>query len=146
MKYSIKEMVDYGYTYCGVIPVDEREARFNFFNLNKPVLILRPDNAEYYADCESDFKFKDEVIYGLERSETEIKILEEALDGLRGLKDYLYYDNNGEENPNRPRDLMDCGIIDGEWGVWMQVVKIFGFTDADIEAVIGEYDTEYCDW
>lgn len=143
MKYSIKEMIEYGYEWTGVIPVTHMEAQA-VWNANKPVLILYPDNSEAYIDSEKEFDLhKDTVMYGLERSDTEIKLINNAIAVLSNLVDYLYYDKDGNENEERPNDLMDCGMIDGEWNSWKRVLHLLDFTTEDIRAVVGDFYEEW---
>lgn len=143
MKYSIKEMIEYGYEWTGVIPVTHMEAIGAWIN-DQPVLILYPDNSEAYIHSEKEFDLhKDTVMYGLERSDTEIKLINNAIAVLKDLVDKLYYDAEGNENKNRPNDIMDCGMIDGEWNSWKRVLHLLDFTTEDIRAVVGDFYEEW---
>ena len=132
-RYTYKEMIEYGYKWPGVIPVDCKEA-WKKFTENNPVLILYPNTIESYVDNTHEFfKHKDGVIYGLERNETEVNLIGSAITRLAELKEQLYFcDENGNKNPNRPNDLMDCGMIDAEWEIWIKVLNIIGFSIEDI--------------
>ena len=107
----IKKMIEYGYKYIGVIPVDNYKIAYKeYANNNKPVLILYPDNTEAYVEDSSDFfRLKDTVMYGLERSIKETRVIIKAI-----------------------RDLEKPGGTD--------VLSVLGFSDEEIEIMMKEAD------
>ena len=113
MKATIKDMMEYGYKYIGVTPLTNYLDVRILHSKGNSVLILFPDNTEEYVKDAEDFvKYKDTVMYGIERNDAEEELIRKAIEELR---------ENGSDT-------------------WREVLNILDFSDEDIKIAITEAD------
>lgn len=122
--YSIKEMIEYGYNWVGMVPINSLWALARY-KKGLAVLILYPDGTEAYAQSEDDFsKLKDTVMYGYERTLLECKLISSAIENIRKC--------------NRTEDVTD--VLQERIDVWEEVLRLIGFSDEDIKISVDEAD------
>ena len=133
MTLSIKDMIEYGYEWVGMIPVTEEEIRTGKVS-DKTFYVLYPDNTEAALNNEErklifDPKIDKDSIFGFERSEIEIKLINKAIEALRYIK----------KNIERPYERVNY-IMTGEKMVWESILHMIGFTDEDIDIAVERAD------
>lgn len=116
---SLKEMIEYGYKWPGMIPLTENEVLSGKAK-NKPLFVLYPDDTEAMIDSIVPYIGKD-YLFGIERDEKEILLIECALDELRQLK------QNG---------FKIYSMSEGKYIAWTTVLNLLDFKDEDIDYVI----------
>lgn len=119
MKTSIKEMIEYGYQWPGMIPLSENEV-LSGKSKNKPLFVLYPDDTEAMIDSVAPYIGKD-YLFGIEREEKEILLIEYAIGELRQLKQNV---------------IKKDSTYEGKYIAWTTVLNLLDFTDEDIDYVI----------
>lgn len=122
-KYKIKDMIQYGYNWVGMVPIDEFEAQVRY-QAGQNIYVLYPDGTEAAVISEIDFlKLKDTVMYGYERNRTEKALICTAIDNIMKCDE---------------TDMTD--VLQEKKEIWEEVLQIIGFTDEDIRISVYEAD------
>lgn len=110
------DMYNYGYKNYEMTPISRIKA-YELLQYKKQVYILYPDGTERILTSSDDIKY--ELMYGIQKSDIDAKLIKQAIERLDELEESLY---GGSE---RPKDSVDCGIIDGEYNTWIAILDHF---------------------